>query len=123
VGDTTGYADTNTIVIRPSHPSEGEERRTITGTPTEHVITVTAALAFAHGVGEVVGELATPTAVLTIELPDGTTTAPSVTSSGGVHTATLALTQAGRHEVEWSGTGNGAGELEYSFEVLSNLIT
>lgn len=48
-----------------------------------------------------------PTAVAcTVEAPDGTTTTPSVTSSGsGVYYVDLTLDQAGTWLVEWQGTG------------------
>lgn len=53
------------------------------------------------------GAAANPTLiVLTITLPDGTTTTPTVTSSPvGTHTASYTTTQAGRHGVSWVATG------------------
>lgn len=53
-----------------------------------------------------------PTA--TITLPDGTTTAGTVTKdSTGTYTATLVTTLAGRHLCTWAGSGSNSGGLPY----------
>jgi hypothetical protein len=56
--------------------------------------------------------------VLTITLPDGTTTAPTVTNPAtGTYTASYATVQTGRHEVFWSATGTNACDFEDAFFV------
>lgn len=53
-----------------------------------------------------------PTA--TVTLPDGTTDAATVARvSTGLYRASLTSTQAGRHRVTWTGTGNNSGGLPY----------
>ena len=50
------------------------------------------------------------TVVLTVTLPDGTSSLPTVTNaSTGNYTATFATTQAGRHQLRWVATGANAG--------------
>ena len=70
------------------------------------------------------GTLAAAGAVtLTVTLPDGTTTAPSVTnSSTGVYTATYTPTQVGRHGVRWVATGANAGAYTDVFDVLDSAL-
>jgi hypothetical protein len=65
------------------------------------------------------GNAANATAVvLTITLPDGTTTAPTVTNPAtGTYTASYVTVQTGRHEVFWSATGTNACDYEDSFYV------
>jgi hypothetical protein len=56
--------------------------------------------------------------VLTITLPDGTTTAPTVTNPvTGTYTASYVTVQTGRHEVFWSATGANACDFEDAFFV------
>ena len=59
------------------------------------------------------------TVVLTITLPDGTTTVtPAVTNpSAGVYTATYTPTLAGRHGVRWVATGTNASAYTDAFDV------
>lgn len=60
---------------------------------------------------------------LTVTLPDGTTTAPSVTNSPtGVYTATYTPTQVGRHGVRWVATGANAGAYTDVFDVLDSAL-
>lgn len=47
---------------------------------------------------------ASTVATLTITLPDGSTTAPSVAGSAGAWTASYTPTQVGRHLIRWTGT-------------------
>lgn len=50
--------------------------------------------------------LTNATVTLTVTLPDGTTTSPSVSSTGtGKYTASYLTTQNGRHTYRWSATG------------------
>jgi hypothetical protein len=59
VRDVTGYADTNPIVLAPG--TSKEELAAVSGTPTAAgVVTLAAALRYGHSVGDVVGELQTP---------------------------------------------------------------
>lgn len=66
------------------------------------------------------GDAADATAVtLTVTLPDGTTTAPSVTHPGvGSYAATYTPTQFGRHGVRWVATGVNAAAFTDAFTVL-----
>lgn len=125
VGDITGYASTNPIVIKPGHPRRREEQRTVSGTPSNGVITLSSPLLYAHGVGELVGELVAPSGVtFTLVEPDGTSSTPTVSNpSTGVYTAPVTFDQAGQHKWQWRATGTGAGEEEGTADVRSNLIT
>jgi uncharacterized phiE125 gp8 family phage protein len=63
------------------------------------------------------GALATATVTLTITLPDGTSTAPSVTSaSTGVYSATYTTTMAGRHVARWTATNITGGATQERYE-------
>jgi hypothetical protein len=56
--------------------------------------------------------------VLTVTLPDGTSSTPTVTAAGsGVYTASYATTQAGRHTARWVATGINASAYTDSFDV------
>lgn len=56
--------------------------------------------------------------VLTITLPDGTTSTPAVTAAGsGVYTATGPSTQAGRYGVRWVATGTNASAYTDAYDV------
>lgn len=58
------------------------------------------------------------TVTVTITLPDGTTSSPSVTHAGtGHYTASYTVTQAGLHDVDWVATGTNASAYSTSFEV------
>lgn len=58
------------------------------------------------------------TVTLTVTLPDGTTTAPSVTNpSTGVYQATHQPTMSGRHAVQWVATGANASSYADVFDV------
>lgn len=65
------------------------------------------------------GNLANAGAVtLTVTLPDGSTSSPSVTNGGtGVYTATFVTTQEGRHTVRWVATGANASAFTDAFDV------
>jgi hypothetical protein len=66
------------------------------------------------------GALAAASVVLTIGLPDGTTTNPTVTNpSLGRYEATYQTVQAGRHTVRWVATGANASAYADSFDVRS----
>jgi hypothetical protein len=61
---------------------------------------------------------------LTITLPDGTTTAPSVTTpTTGVYEASYPTTQAGRHTVRWVATGLNASAYTDAFDVDASAPT
>lgn len=124
VYDTTGYADTNVIVINPSTTPEHapQETRIVSGAPTATVITLTVALAFAHPAGTIVSELSAGTVTAIVRLPDGTTSAGSVSnvSTGRYrvdHTATLA----GEHRIEWT-VASPAASGTYAFQVTSDTV-
>jgi hypothetical protein len=61
------------------------------------------------------------TMVLTITLPDGTTTAPAVTGMAGVYTLTVPYfaTQSGIHRVNWVATGTNACTNSDIFNVMA----
>ena len=74
----------------------------------------------AYDVGDVVTlswayGLAT-TAVVTVTLPDGTTSTPSVSGTTSF-TASFTTTLAGYHRVRWVGTGSNPGAYEDAFNV------
>ncbi len=75
----------------------------------------------AVNVYDATGALANATSVaLTITLPDGTTTSPSVTNSAtGVYTATYTPAVAGRFSVRWVATGTNASTYNDAFTVVS----
>ncbi len=75
----------------------------------------------AVNIRDTAGALANATAVtLTITLPDGTTTSPSVTNtSTGVYTATYSPAVAGRFEVRWAATGANKSSFTDAFTVAS----
>lgn len=86
VQDATGYADTNPVVLGPGTPRQ--EFATVSGSPAANVITFTAALRYAHPVGEIVGELQTPgTHSIRTRNPAGTeaSNSSSVSSTGRVY--------------------------------------
>lgn len=61
----------------------------------------------------------TGTVVATVTLPDGTTSAPSVTAPGGigVYSAVYTTTQAGHHIITWTVPGTYPGSYTDTFEV------
>lgn len=87
VQDATGYANADPVVLAPG--TAKQELLTVSGTPTAAgVITLAAALRYAHSVGEVVGELTTPSAhKIRTRDPSGTETdrTTSVASVGRVY--------------------------------------
>lgn len=63
------------------------------------------------------------TVVLTVTLPDGTTTAPTVTNpSTGSYKATYQSTQAGLHSLRWLATGANPGAMTDVFTVMDPAI-
>jgi hypothetical protein len=63
------------------------------------------------------GTLASGTVALTITLPDGTTTSPSVTTTAtGVYSATYTATSAGRHVARWVVTNITGGAASETYE-------
>jgi hypothetical protein len=64
------------------------------------------------------------TVTLTVTLPDGTTTTPTVSNaSTGVYTASFPTTQVGRHVVNWAATGTNASAYEDVFDVRATGTT
>lgn len=125
VYDTTGYADTITLVIEPSETPEmgPQETRIVSGTPTATVITLAAALAFAHPAGALVSELVAGTVAATVRLPDGTTSAGSVSNvSTGRYRVDYTTTQAGEHRIEWAVSGAAIAAGVYPFTVLTDTV-
>lgn len=61
---------------------------------------------------------ASTAATLTVTLPDGTTTAPTVTGSAGAWAASYTPVQVGRHLVRWTGSSPAAASAPDMFEVL-----
>lgn len=60
------------------------------------------------------------TVALTITLPDGTTTSPSVTNSAtGTYTASYTPTMVGRHTLDWTATGTVVASYEDAFLVTN----
>lgn len=60
------------------------------------------------------------TVVLTITLPDGSTTSPAVSNDGaGLYSAVYVTTMAGHHTVHWGATGTNACVLDDEFDVVS----
>lgn len=126
VYDTTGYADTNTLVIEPSETPElgPQETRIVSGTPTATVITLTAALAFGHPAGSLVSELVAGTVAATVRLPDGTTAAGSVSNvSTGRYRVDYTTSQAGEHVIEWAVSGTAVAAGAYPFLVLTDRVS
>ena len=62
------------------------------------------------------------TAAVTVTLPDGSTSSPSVTGSS-TYTASYTTTQEGYHRVRWVGTVTNVGAYEDSFNVESSALS
>jgi hypothetical protein len=124
VYDTTGYADTNTVVVAPSQTPEHapQETRVVSGTPTANVITLTVALAFPHPAGTLVSELVAGTVTAIVKLPDGTTSVGSVSNvSTGRYRVDHTATMAGKHWIEWTVTSPAASGT-FAFDVASDIV-
>lgn len=124
---TDGYAAADTVVIEPSSTPEHapQETRVVSGSPapTANVITLTAALIFAHPAGAIVSELVAGTVAATVRLPDGTTSAGSVSNvSTGRYRVDYTTTQAGEHRIEWAVSGAAIAAGVYPFTVLTDTV-
>lgn len=121
VYNIAGYANGDTVIINPGKPTE--ERRTVSGTPSGLTITLNSALLFVHALGEEVAEGLAPTVVVTVNLPDATTSTPAASAVAvGVYEAEFTTTLAGAHVYQFAASGAATAASERTFHVLSNAV-
>jgi len=122
VRDATGYAAGDVLILNPG--TDTEETVTIAGGGVSGTtFTLTAALTYAHGVNEIVGELSNPTTItVKRQTPDGVdqtawAIADLTNDATGKYSKTLTLDQSGEWLFDVDTTGSPKASFSWKLVV------